>query len=80
MVTVKTKKTVFQERDQLFYIAFRAFDEKGLAGDLSNIVSFGTLVPPGQVKDLGVQVTNNGDNVQVSFTAPGDDEYVGLGK
>ena len=64
----------------MFYIAIRAFDENNLAGDLSNIVSFGTLVPPGRVKDLGVQVTNNAEIVQVSFTAPGDDEDVGTGK
>ena len=80
LIELQTDKTVFQERDQIFYIAIRAFDDRNLVADVSNIVSFGTLVPPGKVEDLAVQVSKDGSNVQVSFTAPGDDGKVGTGK
>lgn len=38
------------------------------------------LYPPCKIRDLDATLTNNGDNVLLSWTAPGDDLDSGTGK
>ena len=76
-VSIVVKMSAFGENDQLYYVAMRAFDAKQ-GSEISNLVSFG-IVPPGQVSDLTSEVTISGDDVSLSFTAPGDDGMVGKG-
>ena len=70
--------SAFGPNDELYYVAMRAFDDKQ-GSDISNLVSFG-IIPPGQVGDLTSKATNDGHDISVSFTAPGDDGMIGKGK
>ena len=76
-VSIIVKMSAFGENDQLYYVAMRGFDAKQ-GSEISNLVSFG-IVPPGQVSDLTSEVTISGDDVSLSFTAPGDDGMEGKG-
>ena len=78
-VSIIVKMSAFGENDELYYVAMRAFDEKPQGSEISNIVSFG-IIPPGQVADLTSKATNDGNDVTVSFTAPGDDGMIGKGR
>ena len=73
-------KTMLFDSDTDYFMAMKASDDRNSKSQRSNIATFARLIPPNKVDDLGVGVTNNGDNVQVSFTAPGDDEQVGTGE
>ena len=77
-VSIGVKMSAFGENDQLYYVAMRASDAKQ-GSEISNLVSFG-IVPPGQVSDLTSIVINDGDDVNLSFTAPGDDGMIGKGR
>ena len=77
-VSIVVKMSAFGENDQLYYVAMRAFDAKQ-GSEISNLVSFG-IVPPGQVSDLTAIVIYDGDDVSLSFTAPGDDGMIGKGR
>ena len=77
-VTLLVNMSAFGQNDLLYYVAMRAFDAKQ-GSEISNLVSFG-IVPPGQVSDLTSEVTISGDDVSLSFTAPGDDGMIGKGR
>ena len=77
-VRLKIKPDVF-DTDTDYYIAMKAKDERNTVSKKSNVASFARLVPPSQVGDLTSAATNNGDDVSISFTAPGDDGPVGKG-
>ena len=77
-VQMKIKPNAF-DVDIDYYIAMKAKDERNTVSKKSNVASFARLVPPNQVGDLNSAATNNGDDVSISFTAPGDDGSVGKG-
>ena len=80
-VSIVVKMSAFGENDQLYYVAMRAFDAKQ-GSEISNLVSFG-IIPPGKVEDLSIQrneVTNEGVDVILQFTSPGDDGVRGTGE
>ena len=77
-VKLKLKPSLF-ETDTDYFMAMKASDERNSISERSTIASFGRLIPPNKVDDFSVQVSNVGSNVQVSFTAPGDDGNVGTG-
>ena len=77
-VQFKVKPDVF-DADIDYYIAMKAKDERNTFSKKSNVASFVRLVPPGQVGDLSTTATNDGDDVSISFTAPGDDGAFGKG-
>ena len=77
-VTLLVNMSAFGQNDLLYYVAMRGFDVKQ-GSEISNLVSFG-IVPPGQVSDLTSIVINDGDDVSLSFTAPGDDGMIGKGR
>ena len=77
-VSIIVKMSAFGENDQLYYVAMRGFDAKQ-GSEISNLVSFG-IIPPGQVPDFTSEVVNDGNDVSISFTAPGDDGMIGKGR
>ena len=77
-VQLKIKTDVF-DADTDYYIAMKAKDERNTFSKKSNVASLVRLVPPSQVGDLTSAATNSGDDVSISFTAPGDDGMVGKG-
>ena len=80
-VSMVVNMSAFGENDQLYYVAMRGFDEKQ-GSEISNLVSFG-IIPPGKVEDLSIQrneVTNEGVDVILQFTSPGDDGIRGTGE
>ena len=77
-VTLLVNMSAFGQNDLLYYVAMRGFDVKQ-GSEISNLVSFG-IVPPGQVSDLTAIVIYDGDDVSLSFTAPGDDGMIGKGR
>jgi len=58
-----------------YYVAVRAFDERGNAGAVSNVVQADTAdtVPPATVADLRVATGTAPGSVVLTLTAPGDD-------
>ena len=77
-VKLKLKPQVF-DADIDYFMAMKATDERNTVSAKSNVATITRLVPPGKVADLTSEVTNSGDDVSLSFTAPGDDGMVGKG-
>ena len=77
-VKLKLKPQLF-DTDIDYFMAMKATDERNTVSAKSNIANITRLVPPGKVADLTSEVTNSGDDVSLSFTAPGDDGMVGKG-
>ena len=77
-VQLKVKPELF-DADIDYFVAMKAKDERNTISAKSNVASFARLVPPSKVSDLTPEVTNNGNDVSISFTAPGDDGLVGKG-
>ena len=77
-VQLKLKPDHF-DADIDYYLAMKAKDERNTISARSNTATFVRLVPPGKVSDLTSTATNNGDDVIISFTAPGDDGSLGTG-
>ena len=80
-VKLKLKPQLFDAViDTDFFMAMKATDERNTVSAKSNIANITRLVPPGKVADLTSEVTNSGDDVSLSFTAPGDDGMIGKGR
>ena len=77
-VQLKLKPDHF-DADIDYYVAMKAKDERNTISARSNTATFVRLVPPGKVSDLTSTATNNGDDIIISFTAPGDDGSDGKG-
>ena len=77
-VKLKLKPQLF-DADIDYFMAMKATDERNTVSAKSNVATITRLVPPGQVSDLTSEVTISGDDVSLSFTAPGDDGMVGKG-
>ena len=77
-VKLKLKPQLF-DTDIDYFMAMKATDKRNTVSAKSNIANITRLVPPGKVADLTSEVTNSGDDVSLSFTAPGDDGMVGKG-
>ena len=77
-VKLKLKPQLF-DADIDYFMAMKATDERNTVSAKSNIANITRLVPPGKVADLTSEVTTSGDDVSLSFTAPGDDGMVGKG-
>ena len=77
-VKLKLKPQLF-DTDIDYFMAMKATDERNTVSAKSNIANITRLVPPGKVADLTSEVTNSGDDVSLSFTAPGDDGMEGKG-
>ena len=77
-VKLKLKPQLF-DTDIDYFMAMKATDERNTVSAKSNVATITRLVPPGKVADLTSEVTNSGDDVSLSFTAPGDDGMVGKG-
>ena len=78
-VDLKLNPILF-ESDTDYFMAMKASDERNSKSIRSNTATFARLIPPSKVEDLIVLVTNNGDQVEMSFTSPGDDEEEGTGE
>ena len=77
-VKLKLKPQLF-DTDIDYFIAMKAADERNTVSAKSNVANITRLVPPGKVADLTSEVTASGDDVSLSFTAPGDDGMEGKG-
>ena len=77
-VKLKLKPQLF-DADIDYFMAMKATDERNTVSAKSNVATITRLVPPGQVSDLTSEVTISGDDVSLSFTAPGDDGMEGKG-
>ena len=77
-VKLKLKPQLF-DADIDYFMAMKATDERNTVSAKSNIANITRLVPPGKVADLTSEVTTSGDDVSLSFTAPGDDGMEGKG-
>ena len=77
-VKLKLKPQVF-DADIDYFMAMKATDERNTVSAKSNVATITRLVPPGKVADLTSEVTASGDDVSLSFTAPGDDGMEGKG-
>ena len=77
-VKLKLKPQLF-DTDIDYFMAMKATDERNTVSAKSNIANITRLVPPGKVADLTSEVTTSGDDVSLSFTAPGDDGMEGKG-
>ena len=79
-VKLKLKPQLFDaDTDTDYFMAMKATDERNTVSAKSNVATITRLVPPGQVSDLTSEVTISGDDVSLSFTAPGDDGMEGKG-
>ena len=78
-VKLKLKPQLF-DADTDYFMAMKATDERNTVSAKSNVATITRLVPPGQVSDLTSEVTISGDDVSLSFTAPGDDGMIGKGR
>ena len=78
-VKLKLKPQLF-DADIDYFMAMKATDERNTVSAKSNVATITRLVPPGQVSDLTSEVTISGDDVSLSFTAPGDDGMIGKGR
>ena len=78
-VKLKLKPQLF-DADIDYFMAMKATDERNTVSAKSNVATISRLVPPGQVSDLTSEVTISGDDVSLSFTAPGDDGMIGKGR
>ena len=64
--------------EDIYYFAVRANDEAGLNSPISTPFQLNTdIFPPGKVTDLKTELLT--ESVQISFTAPGDDDKKGTG-
>ena len=77
-VSFQTSKTLLSDGD-IYFFAMKAFDD---ANQISPVSSTSKLVldlsPPNKVSDLKAELLDL--IVQISFTAPGDDDNEGIGK
>ena len=80
-VKLKLKPQLFDaDIDTDYFMAMKATDERNTVSAKSNVATITRLVPPGQVSDLTSEDTISGDDVSLSFTAPGDDGMIGKGR
>ena len=76
-VTFEVPLDFFAAQD-IYYFAIRASDEGGLKSPISTPFQLNTdIFPPGKVTDLKTELV--AESVQISFTAPGDDNITGIG-
>ena len=79
-VKLKLKPQLFDaDTDTDYFMAMKATDERNTVSAKSNVATITRLVPPAKVADLTSEVTISGDDVSLSFTAPGDDGIEGKG-
>ena len=79
-VKLKLKPQLFDaDTDTDYFMAMKATDERNTVSAKSNVATITRLVPPAKVADLTSEVTISGDDVSLSFTAPGDDGMEGKG-
>ena len=77
-VSFEVQLDLFAAQD-IYYFAVRANDDSGLKSPISTPFQLNTdIFPPGKVSDLETKMLPQ--TVEISFTAPGDDNMKGTGE
>lgn len=61
-----------------WYFRLRTRDDAGNWSELSNACTLFVLVPPGKITDLQASPGFLGETIELTWTAPGDDGYIGM--
>ena len=71
--------TNFFDRDDIIYFAIRAYDNLNQTSEISKPFKLiRDVLPPWQITDLMATILDS--NVEITFTATGDDWFQGTGK